>query len=225
MRSRGYEAAISANPPASNDQRSSNGSGAPPSTTFNVYRAVGTCASPGTFGLVGSALAGSPFTDNTVSGGTTYAYHVRGVDSTGGCESAASSCVQATATGTCTLPPTFAGLASATNQAGATCGIDLAWSAATAACAGPVNYNVYRSTTAGFTPAAGNLLAGGVTGTGYTDASATLASGTTYYYIVRAVDTSNSAQESNTVTRNAAPTGPIASSPGCRSRRLPRRSR
>jgi hypothetical protein len=184
--------------------------GAPPSTTFNVYRAVGTCAAPGAFVQVANALAGSPYTDNTVSGGTTYAYHVRGVDSTGGCESAASSCVEATATGTCTLPPTFAGLASATNQAGATCGIDLAWSAATAACAGPVNYNVYRSTTAGFTPAAGNLLAGGVTGTGYTDASATLASGTTYYYIVRAVDTSNSAQESNTVTKSAAPTGPIA---------------
>jgi lysyl endopeptidase len=186
--------------------------GAPPSTTFNVYRAVGTCASPGPFSPVATAVAGSPYTDNTVSGGTTYAYHVTGVDSSGGCESAASACVEATATGACTLPPTFAGLASASNNASASCGVSLAWSAATAHCGGPVTYRVYRSTTPGFTPSPAELIAGGVSGTGYVDIDGALTSGTTYYYIVRAVDGTNSAVDTNTVTQSTAPTGPIAPS-------------
>jgi lysyl endopeptidase len=185
--------------------------GAPPSTTFNVYRALGTCASPGPFTVVGPGLAGSPFNDNGVSGGSTYAYHVTGRDSSGSCESTPSSCVQATATGACTLPPTFAGLTSATNNAAASCGLTLVWAAATANCGGPITYNVYRSTTSGFVPGPGNRIATGVTGTGYVDTSATLVSGTTYFYVVRAVDGSNSAEDTNTVQRSTAPTGPVTS--------------
>lgn len=181
--------------------------GSPTSTTFNVYRAIGTCAAPGTFGLVGAAVAGSPFTDSTVSGGTTYAYYVKGVDSSGGCESVASGCVEATATGTCTLPPTFAGLTSVTNPGSASCALDLAWSTATASCGGPVTYNVYRSTSPGFVPGAGTLLAGGIGGTIYSDTSVTLVSGAIEYYIVRAVDGSNAAEDGNTVVHSAAPTG------------------
>ncbi|HET9766787.1 MAG TPA: trypsin-like peptidase domain-containing protein [Thermoanaerobaculia bacterium] len=183
--------------------------GAPPATTFNVYRAVGTCASPGPFSIVGPAVAGSPFNDGGVSGGTTYAYQVTGRDATGGCESAPSSCVQATATGSCTLPPTFAGLVSATNQAGSSCGVTLAWAAATANCGGPATYNVYRAISSGFVPGAGNLIAGGITGTGYSDGNM-LANGVTYYYVVRAVDTANGVVDGNTVEKAVAPTGPIA---------------
>ncbi len=186
------------------------GDGSPSSANFNVYRAQGTCAAPGPFTVVGPGVAGSPFNDNTVSGGTTYAYHVTGRDATGFCESAPSGCVEATATGSCTLPPTFAGLTSATNNAAATCGITLAWPAATANCGGPVTYNVYRSTTSGFTPALANRIATGVTGTGYVDGAAALVSGTIYHYVVRAVDGSNSAEDTNTVQKSAAPTGPIA---------------
>ncbi len=186
------------------------GNGTPPSTAFNVYRAVGTCAAHGTFARIATAVAASPQNDGSVSGGTTYSYQVTGLDSTGNCESAASGCVEATATGACTLAPTFAGLASVTNQAAASCGVTLSWSAATANCAGPITYNVYRSTTSGFTPAAGNRIATGVTGTTYSDNSA-LTSGTTYYYIVRAVDSSNGIEETNTVQKSTAPTGPIAS--------------
>ncbi|HTG35038.1 MAG TPA: hypothetical protein VLB76_19145 [Thermoanaerobaculia bacterium] len=184
--------------------------GAPSSTAFNVYRAVGTCAAHGAFTRIATAVAGSPQTDSTVSGGTTYAYQVTGLDATANCESPASGCVEATATGACTLPPTFAGLASVTNTAGATCGLNLAWSAATPACAGPVTYNVYRSTSSGFTPSPGNRLASSVTGTSYNDTSGSLMSGTTFYYIVRAVDSSNGLEEANTVQKSATPTGPIA---------------
>ncbi|HEX4965925.1 MAG TPA: hypothetical protein VF173_34265 [Thermoanaerobaculia bacterium] len=187
------------------------GNGTPASTTFNVYRANGTCAAPGPFTRVASALAGSPYTDSTVSGGSTYAYQVKGVDATGNCESVPSGCVQATATGACILPPSFAGLTSVTSTAAATCGLNLSWTAATTTCAGPITYNVYRSTSPGFTPGPANLLAGGVSGTGYTDASGSLASGVTFFYVVRAVDASNGLEETNSVMRSAAPTGTTVS--------------
>ena len=186
------------------------GNGSPASTTFNVYRAVGTCASHGTLTAVGTALAGSPFTDSSVSGSITYAYQVTGLEATGRCESVPSGCVQATATGACTLPPTFAGLVSVTNQAASSCGLTLSWAAATPACAGPITYKVYRSTTTGFTPGPGNLLASGVTGTSYSDMSGSLANGTTYFYVVRAVDSSNGSEDANTVQKSSTPTGPVS---------------
>ena len=185
------------------------GNGAPAASAFHVERAVGTCAAPGAFTRIAGPVAGSPFLDTTVSGGTTYAYRVVGVDASGRCESPVSGCAQATATGTCTRPPAFAGLTSATSAATATCGVSLAWSAATAVCAGPVSYNVYRSTTPGFVAGPASLVAAGLSGTSYADTSP-LANGTTYFYVVRAVDGSNGAAETNTVERSAAPAGPVA---------------
>jgi lysyl endopeptidase len=181
------------------------GNGSPAATAFNVYRAAGTCASPGSFTRLAGPLVGSPYTDSAVSGGSTYAYRVTGLDATGHCESAPSACVQATATGICTLPPSFAGLASVTNQGTSTCGLALSWPAATPACAGPIVYDVYRSTTPGVI---GGPITTGLNATSYTDNSP-LTSGTTYYYVVRAVDASNGAGESNSVQRSAVPTGPI----------------
>lgn len=70
--------------------------GAPAATTFNVFRALGTCASPGSFSLVGPGVAGSPFVDYAVSPSTTYAYKVSGRDATAICESTQSTCAQAT---------------------------------------------------------------------------------------------------------------------------------
>jgi hypothetical protein len=186
------------------------GNGSPAASNFNVYRAAGTCAAPGTFAKIAGPVAGSPYTDTTVSSTLTYAYQVKGLDVTGNCESGPSPCVQATATGTCGLAPSFAGLASVTNQAAATCGLTLSWTAGTPACPGPVTYNVYRSTTPGFTPAPGSRLASGITGTSYADASGSLASGTAYYYIVRAVDASNGVEEANSVQRSAVLTGPVS---------------
>lgn len=185
--------------------------GTPASDKFNVYRAAGTCAAPGTFSRVGSGLTASPFTDSTVSGGSTYAYRVAGTETTGICESAQTACVEVTATGACTLAPTFAGLTSATNAGSATCTNDLTWSAGTAQCAGPLTFNVYRSTTSGFSPAPANRIASAVSGTSFTDAI-TLASGTPYFYVVRAVDGSNSTEEGNVVQRTAIPTGAVSTS-------------
>ncbi len=183
--------------------------GVPPSTTFTIYRATGTCAAPGPFTALAGSLAGSPYSDTSVSGGTTYAYQVTGLEASGSCESAPSGCVEATATGACTLAPTFAGLATATNQGTASCGILLGWSAGSANCGGPVTYQVYRSTTSGFVPGPANLLAN--TGaTSYGDTDPALVSGTTYYYVVRATDGTNAAQDANSVELGVAPTGPVS---------------
>jgi len=78
------------------------GNGSPASTAFNLYRAVGTCAAHGAFTRIAGPVAGSPQSDGAVSGGTTYAYQVTGIDATGNCESAPSACAAATATGACT---------------------------------------------------------------------------------------------------------------------------
>lgn len=100
--------------------------------------------------------------------------------------------------------PTFAGLTSATLASAGSCGVVLAWSAGTPACGGALTYNVYRSTSAGFTPAVENLIALGLSGTGYTDSSG-LAAGTTYYYVVRAQDSVLGVEDANLVTASATP--------------------
>ncbi|HEX6739382.1 MAG TPA: hypothetical protein VF310_13980, partial [Vicinamibacteria bacterium] len=157
-------------------------------TGYNVYRAVGACPQT-SYTLVGNNVPGPSFIDTAVSGGTTYAYVVRTIS--GGCESATpSSRSSATATGNCTLAPTFAGLTSVTSAGTAACGLNLAWSAASANCsAATVKYNVYRSTTAGFTPGPSNLLQSCVTGTTLLDS--TVVSGTLYHYVVRAEDSTS----------------------------------
>jgi len=189
--------------------------GAPASDNFNVYRANGTCAAPGPFVQIAAGVPGFTHQDTTVSGGSTYAYRVTGVlDS---CESDPSGCVEATATGTCTLSPLFAGLQTVTNPGTATCALNLAWSAATSRCAAGVTYNVYRGTTAGFVPSPANRIATGITGTTFQDTTP-LTSGQTVFYIVRAVDTANGLEETNSVVRSSAPTGPsgtvCSSTPG-----------
>ncbi len=197
----------SASAPAANRIDADWTNGAPASATFNVYRATGTCAAPtSVFTRIADSVPGFIYQDTTVSGGSSYAYRVTGL--LAGCESGQSACVQATATGTCTLPPVFAGLQAVSNPGSSSCALSLTWTAATSQCSSGVTYNVYRSTTAGFTPSPGNRIATGVAGTTYQD-NGPLTSGQTYYYVVRAVDTANSQEEANTAERSGAPTGPF----------------
>jgi hypothetical protein len=205
----GAPVAGTASTPGAHQVQVSWSNGAPASSKFNVYRALGTCASHAAFGPVASGLSSAPYLDGTVSGSLTYAYQVTGLDATGNCESLPSGCMQAAATGTCTVPPTFAGVAHVAGEAAATCAIDLSWPAAAAPCGGAVSYNVYRSTAPGFTPALANRVAAGLATTSYADSSP-LAVGVTYYYVVRAVDASNGAEDGNTVTLSAAPGGQVA---------------
>lgn len=183
---------------------------------YRVYRAT---VSGGPYTLVGTVPDTSPgvgssgtysFQDTSVSAGTTYYYVVRAVAT--GCESLDSSQVSAVPLGSCSLPPTFAGLQTATPLSGGQgCGVRLAWTAATSNCPqGSMAYNVYRSTSSVFTPSAANRIAGCVVATSYDDTSAV--AGTTYYYVVRAEDGKSvgsgpcggGAEETNVVTRAGA---------------------
>ena len=94
--------------------------------------------------------------------------------------------------------------------------VSLSWAAATVSTGCTVSaYNIYRSTTSGFTPASANLLASSGTNTTYTD-SAPAAS--TYYYVVEAVDAFGTSSASSQVTATvasgtSAPTLPTSNTP------------
>ena len=154
------------------------------SDSYSVYRAT----SPGgPYSRLSSGLTATSFSDTSVSGGTTYYYTITAVDAPG-CESAYSSEVSAEVFGDCTLTPGFPGLTSALpTSTGGSCGMRLTWAAGSSNCpGGPLVYNVYRSTTPGFTPGPANLLASCVTDLFHDDTTAV--SGTEYHYIVRAED-------------------------------------
>jgi hypothetical protein len=105
--------------------------------------------------------------------------------------------------------PLFGGATSVTTPGSARCTLTVSWSAASSVCPGTVAYKVYRSTTTPVTVAPGNLVASGLTGTSYTDGSG-LSSGTTYYFVVRAVSASG-VEDTNTVERSGSPAGPSVS--------------
>ena len=203
----GTPTGLSATVPGDNEIDLAWSAGTPAGDTYSVYRTTGSCPGSG-YSLLASGLSSASYSDTTVSGGTTYAYEVTAVDSTGGCESGASGCASGTATGACTAPPTFAGLSSVTNPASATCELDLAWSAATPNCGSSVYYNVYRSTSSSFVPSASNWIATGVVGTTYAD-NAGLTFNVPYYYVVRAVDVSNGVEDANSVAISGTPLGPV----------------
>jgi hypothetical protein len=185
----------------------------PGASSYVVYRSQGAC--PGSnYVTLATGVVATSYSDTTVSGGTTYSYRVAGYLAAEACAGPQSACASATATGICTLPPAFAGLASAASAGTAACGIGLSWAAVVPNCGSSVVYNVYRSTSAGFTPASANLRASCLTGTSYQDAGVN--QGTPYYYVVRAEDNSGNGtglcaggnEDVNLVRRSAAPAGP-----------------
>ncbi|MBP9146528.1 MAG: choice-of-anchor B family protein [Thermoanaerobaculia bacterium] len=179
------------------------GSGAP-GATFKVERALGGCS--GTFETVATGLASPAFDDLTASGVVTYGYRIAERDATGICGSPASACVEASTTGTCTAPPAFVGIASATNQGTASCAVDLGWTPSTVYCGGPATYSVYRGATDSFVPSPANRIAQGLSGLSHVDTSAP--SLTPSFYVVRAVDSASSNEDSNIVHLGATATGP-----------------
>jgi fibronectin type 3 domain-containing protein len=147
-------------------------------TGYNVKRAT---TSGGPYTQL-AAPSSNGYTDSSVTNGTTYYYVVSATNSTG--ESANSAQVFATPTAP-SVPP--AAPSNLTATAGDT-QVSLTWSASS----GATSYNVKRSGTSGgpYTQIAAP------TSTSYTDTA--LTNGTTYYYVVSAVNSSgesaNSAQ-------------------------------
>lgn len=182
---------------------------------YRVFRALGTC--PGGAYTQIAEVTGTSYSDLTVSGGSAYSYRISAFDEQETCESARGVCSSAQATGACLLAPTFAGVASVASSGSSTCGINLTWSAAAANCGTTpdLRYNVYRATTAGFTPAPANRVSTCATSNAFADADVT--SGTRYYYAVRAEDVAavtgggvcGGVEETNVVALSAIPAGPV----------------
>jgi len=156
-------------------------------TSYNVKRAA---SSTGAYTTVATGVTGTSYTNTGLTNGTTYYYVVSAVNSVG--ESSNSSQASATPVAPVTVPAVPTGLTAAAGDAQVT----LTWTASS----GAASYNVKRSTVSGGTF---TTVATGVTGTTYTDTG--LTNGTTYYYVVSAV---NSAGESaNSSTASATPAG------------------
>jgi hypothetical protein len=168
---------------------------APTPGSYAIERADGACGSEGAYRPLAATLGtAAGFTDTTVLGGLTYSYRViAATDASARCQSlAVSGCVSATATGTCNLKPSFPGAALGASNDQSNCGVNVAWTPVSSSCplTPNVKYNIYRGTVPDFVPAPANRVATCVAGpSSYLD-TASLTSGTTYYYVVRAEDSS-----------------------------------
>ncbi len=157
-------------------------------TAYNVYRSV----NGGTFGQIVAGLTSPAYTDTGLTNGTQYCYEVTAVNPIG--EGAASS--PQCATPQTQPPPAPTGL---TATPGDTT-VSLTWNSST----GAVSYNIYRSTTSG----SGYAKIGNSTSTSYLDSG--LTDGTTYYYVVTAVN-SHSQESGFSNQASAKPTAVLVS--------------
>lgn len=153
-------------------------------SSYSVYRGT-TTGSLSTKSRLASDITVTSYTDSTAVAGTTYYYQVAAINADGG--SGGSNEVQATPSGSSfTLSGTSSSLR-----------VVLNWTAATNA----YSYNVYRGTTAVTTSMV--KIQSGITPLTYTDT--TVASGTTYYYQVAAVNTLGAETQLSTVSSGLTP--------------------
>jgi hypothetical protein len=166
---------------------------------YNVYRSTTAGFTPGPANRIAGGVSATTFHDTLLVPGTTYHYLVRAEDSRSGEETNTVDRPFTPAVTTDTVPPVFTGLATVSSGDG--CGENLVtWLPAAETCSVPVRYDVYRSTSPGFTPGAANLAAS-IIGTSYIDRALTPL--TTYYYKVRAMDGRGN-EEQNLVEGSAA---------------------
>lgn len=159
-------------------------------TTYNLYE--GTV--PGVTKTTGTKHANvtSPYTRTGCTNGITYYYVVTAVNAAG--ESDVS--VEKTATPIATSPPIAPTNLRATAGNGK---VTVSWDSVT----GATSYNIYYGTTAGVTKATGTKLAGAVSPADVIG----LTNGTTYYFVVTAVNANGESVESfvDSATPSAAP--------------------
>ncbi len=112
--------------------------------------------------------------------------------------------IEITSGAACTAPTAPSGLIA---TAVSSSQINLSWTASTSSCA--VSYNIFRSTTSGFTPSASNQIASGVSGTTFSNTG--LAASTTFFYLVEATNSGGTSGPSNqaSATTQAVTTGGV----------------
>ncbi len=171
-------------------------------TSYNVKRATTT---GGPYTNVATGITTTSYTNTGLINGTTYYFVVSAVNSAG--ESVNAAQVSATPTTGVVIPAAPTGLTATSGNAQ----VSLSWTASS----GATSYNVKRATTTGgpYTNVATEITTTSYTNTG-------LINGTTYYFVVSAVNSAgesvNAAQVSATPTTGvvipAAPTGLTATS-------------
>lgn len=141
-------------------------------TSYNIYWSTTTGVTP----LTGTQIANatSPFIQTGLAMSTTYFYVVTAVNAAG--ESAPSTQASATTNATPTPPVAPTGV----NAVGGTSQVTITWSAV----AGATSYNLYWSTTTGVTPATGTLITNVTSPFIHTG----LATSTTYFYVLTALN-------------------------------------
>jgi fibronectin type 3 domain-containing protein len=155
-------------------------------TSYNVKRST---TSGGPYTTIATGVTATSFTNTGLTNGTTYFFVVSAVNSAG--ESANSG--QVPATPQQALPPAPTGLTASPGNAQVT----LNWNASS----GATSYNVKRSTTSG---GPYTTIATGVTATSFTNTG--LTNGTTYFFVVSAVNSAG--QSGNSNQASATPTPP-----------------
>lgn len=164
---------------------------APPancSVTYSVYRSTTAGFTPSAATLVASGLTSLSSASTGLAAGTTYHFVVRAVDAAGASADARASATT-TGTGTCTAAPPAVSVLTA--QLVSSSQVSLSWNTVSAPPNCAVTYNVFRSTTNGFTPSSANQVASGLARTTFDDTG--LAASTTYFYAVQAVDAAGAA--------------------------------
>ena len=160
--------------------------GAIGASSYNVKRST-TTGGPYTTISAPGAVTGLTYTDATAENDTTYHYVVSAVNAGGESGNSNQASAQpAPPPDPPDAPPVPAGL----SAAGGDSQVTLGWSAS----AGAASYNVKRSTTSGG-PYVTVSASGTVTGTSYTDTG--VVNGTTYHYVVSAVNAAGESANSN----------------------------
>ena len=154
---------------------------ATPDVQYEVYRGTTAGFTPAPANLI-ATTTGTTYADSTAFPATTYYYVVQAnngvfTSSSSNQASAMSDSVPQPSPGAPVAPTALAASAVSSSQ------VNLLW---VGSATPQVEYEVFRSTSAGFTPSAGNLIAT-IPATGYADTG--LVAGTTYYYVVAAVNT------------------------------------
>jgi fibronectin type 3 domain-containing protein len=159
-------------------------------TSYNLYRST----SSGVTTSTGTKIAGvtSPYVNTGLSAGTTYYYIVTAMNSVG--ESVASTQVTAT---TNAPPPAVPAAPTGVTAIGGANQVSVSW----APVAGATSYNLYWSKTSGVTTATGTKIT--AVASPYVQTGLTY--GTTYYYIVTAVNVSGESPSSAQATATTNP--------------------
>ena len=168
--------------------------------SYNIFRSDTADFSPSSSNQLASIPAGTSYTDSTAPVGVPVYYAVEAVDAVG--NTSAASTVSITVADL--VAPSVPGGVTATANGGH---VDVNWQASTDN-VGVANYQVFRGSSADFTPSGTPLAV--VTDTSYSDTTATPGA---YYYKVVAVDAAGNASDASdaasvTVPDSSAPTAP-----------------